>query len=161
VIAVVGIGANLGDRHATIVTAIAKLRAIPRVERVDVSPLYETEPVGGPPQPPYLNAAAKIELPYVIAPAPFVAVLLAIEKSLGRTRDVRFGPRTIDLDLLWTDQPPSDDPTAIVPHPRLHERAFAMAPLVDLVPEARDPHGVRYADILERVGRDGIRRMDA
>ncbi len=160
-IAVVGLGANLGDRHATIVAAVTRLRAIPRVARLEVSPLYETEPVGGPEQPPFLNAAARLELPYVIAPAPFVAVLLAIEASLGRTRAVRFGPRTIDLDLLWTDQRPSDDPAATVPHPRLHERAFALAPLVDLVPDARDPHGVRYAEILERLGLAGIRRLDA
>ena len=160
-IAVVGVGANLGDRHATLVAAVARLRAIPRVSRLEVSPLYETDPVGGPPQPPFLNGAVRLELPYVIAPAPFVAVLLAIEQSLGRTREVRFGPRTIDLDLLWTDQRPSDDPVATVPHPRLHERAFALAPLVDLVPDARDPAGVRYAEILERLGRSGIRRIDA
>lgn len=161
-IAVVGLGANLGDRHATLVAAVAKLRAIPAVERVIVSPLYETEPVGGPEgQPAYLNAAARLELPYVIAPVPFVSLLLAIEKALGRVRGARFGPRVIDLDLLWTDQGPSYETAAMVPHPRLHERPFALAPLVDLVPDARDADGVRYAEILARLDRGGIRRLDA
>lgn len=160
-IAVVGLGANLGDRHATLVAAVAKLRAIPYVERVTVSPVYETEPVGGPAgQPPYLNAAARLELPYVIPPVPFVSLLLAIEQSFGRVRDVRHGPRTIDLDLLWTDQGPSWETAAMVPHPRLHERPFALAPLVDVAPEARDPDGVRYADLLPRLDRSGIRRLD-
>ena len=159
-IAVVGIGSNLGDRQATILAAVAKLRAIPRVARVERSPIYETEPVGGPPQPPFLNAAALVELPYVIAPAPFVAMLLAIETALGRVRTVRFGPRTLDLDLLFSDEPPSHDPAATVPHPRLHERPFALAPLLDLLPGARDPRGVPYAEILARLDRSGIRRLD-
>jgi 2-amino-4-hydroxy-6-hydroxymethyldihydropteridine diphosphokinase len=160
-IAVVGLGANLGDRHATLVAAVAKLRAIPYVASVTVSAVYETDPVGGPAgQPPYLNAAARLELPYVIPPLPFVSLLLEIERSFGRVRDVRHGPRTIDLDLLWTDQGPSWETAAMVPHPRLHERAFALAPLVEVAPEAKDPDGVPYVEILAKLDRSGIRRLD-
>lgn len=159
---VIGVGANLGDRLATIDAAVQRLAKLPGVTSVHRSALFETDPVGGPPQPPFLNGAVLVELTSPVAPTTIVEWLLAIERDLGRVRGaVRNAPRTIDLDLLWTDGPPSDDPTAIVPHPRLHERPFALAPLVDVAPDARDPAGVLYAVHLEALDRSGIRRFDA
>lgn len=159
---VIGVGANLGDRLATIAAAVQRLSQLPGVTSVHRSALFETEPVGGPPQPPFLNGAVLVELVSPVAPATIVEWLLAIERDLGRVRGpVRNAPRTLDLDLLWTDGPPSDEPSAIVPHPRLHERPFALAPLVDVAPDARDPAGVLYAVHLQGLDRSGIRRFDA
>jgi 2-amino-4-hydroxy-6-hydroxymethyldihydropteridine diphosphokinase len=158
--AVIGVGANLGDRLGTIAAAAARLAELPGVTGVHRSPLYETTPVGGPPQPQFLNGAFLVELVSPVAPTAIVEWLLAIEQDLGRVRGPeRNAPRTLDLDLLWTDGPPSDEPSAIVPHPRLHERPFALAPLVDIVPDARDPAGVPYAVHLAGLDRSGIRRF--
>lgn len=160
--AVIGIGANLGDRLGSLDAAVEQVRRLPGVTSVHRSTLFETEPVGGPPQPPFLNGALLVEWASPVAPTAVVAWLLAIERDLGRVRGLeRNGPRTIDLDLLWTDGPTSDEPSAIVPHPRLHQRPFALAPLVDVAPDARDPQGVPYAAHLEALDRSGIRRFDA
>jgi 2-amino-4-hydroxy-6-hydroxymethyldihydropteridine diphosphokinase len=132
---VVGLGANLGDRLGTLRAAVRDLRLVARVAAT--SHVYETAPVG-PPQPHYLNAAVLLD--WAGPPADLLAALLAIEKGLGRTRGgERFGPRTIDLDVLWIDGVVVDVPGLTVPHPRLHERAFALAPMLELVPDARDP----------------------
>ncbi len=160
--AVIGVGANLGDRLAALEGAAERITRLPGVTSVHRSKLYETEPVGGPPQPPFLNGALLLELSSPVAPTQVVEWLLSIERDLGRQRGPeRNGPRTIDLDLLWTDGPPSQDSSAIVPHPRLHERPFALAPLLDVVPDARDLAGVPYAEHLERLDRSGVRRLDA
>ena len=100
------------------------------------SRVYETKPVGGPPQGDFLNAAVLVSW----EEGDLLEALQAIERDLGRERDVRWGPRTIDLDILWAeDRIISDPPRLVVPHPRLHERAFALAPLLDVVPDAVDP----------------------
>jgi 2-amino-4-hydroxy-6-hydroxymethyldihydropteridine diphosphokinase len=99
--------------------------------------------MGGPPQPEYLNAA--VLLAFDGAPLELLDALLAIEARLGRVRAERWGPRTIDLDLLWIDGVAVEDARLEVPHPRLRERAFALVPLLEVAPEARDPRtGVRY-----------------
>jgi 2-amino-4-hydroxy-6-hydroxymethyldihydropteridine diphosphokinase len=157
---VIGVGANLGDRFATIDRAIAQLIALPEVVAHRVSRWFETEPVGGPPQGPFLNGAVLLELSRDIAASEIVRRLLEIERGLGRVRAERNGPRLIDLDLLWSDGPPSDDPSAVVPHPRLHERPFALAPLVDVLPDARDRAGIPYAEHLSRLDRSGIRPVE-
>jgi 2-amino-4-hydroxy-6-hydroxymethyldihydropteridine diphosphokinase len=139
--AVVGFGANLGDRLATMRSA---LLAVGRVARVDAtSHVYATAPVG-PPQPDYLNAAALVE--WGGPPEALLAELLTIEASLGRVRDAeRFGPRTIDLDVLWIEWISMRSPRLVVPHPRLRERAFALVPLLEVAPDAADPvTGERY-----------------
>ena len=160
--AVIGVGANLGDRLSAMETAADRIAKLPGVTSVHRSTRYETAPVGGPPQPPFLNGALLVELASPVAPTELVAWLLEIERDLGRERGPeRNGPRTIDLDLLWTDGPPSDESSAIVPHPRLHERPFALVPLLDLVPDARDSAGVPYAEHLQRLDRAGVRRFDA
>lgn len=133
--AVVGIGANLGDRLATMRDALRELSRIARVQRV--SRVYETEPIGGPPQPAFLNAAALVE--YEGEPLELLDALLAIEGRFGRVRRERCGPRTLDLDLLWIEGLEVNAPRLVVPHPRLHERAFAVVPLLEAAPGARDP----------------------
>jgi 2-amino-4-hydroxy-6-hydroxymethyldihydropteridine diphosphokinase len=140
--AVVGLGANLGDRLATMRSAMADLAHIAVVGTT--SRVYATTPVGGPPQPEFLNAAAVVR--YEGAPLDLLDALLAIEARLGRQRVERWGARTIDLDLLWIDGLAIDTARLVVPHPRLHERAFALVPLLEIEPGARDPRtGAAYA----------------
>jgi 2-amino-4-hydroxy-6-hydroxymethyldihydropteridine diphosphokinase len=136
---VVGFGANLGDRLGTMRAALRELSR--EAEVVATSRVYESPPFGGMPQPPYLNAAALLREPASLPDAAFVLLdaLLAIEARLGRVRRERWGPRTLDLDILWIDGVRVDAPRLVVPHPYLRERAFALAPLLDLVPDARDP----------------------
>jgi 2-amino-4-hydroxy-6-hydroxymethyldihydropteridine diphosphokinase len=123
--AFVGLGANLGDREATIRQAAALLGA------ARLSPIFETEPWGDPDQPKYLNAAAELETE--LGPRELLERLLEIERRLGRVRDGRrYGPRTIDLDLLLYGDVVVDEPGLTVPHPRLAERLFALEPLFAL-----------------------------
>ncbi len=131
--AYVGLGANLGDRAEAIRAAIEQLRREPGVSVVAVSSVRETEPVGLLEQPRFLNAAVAIDT--TLSPRVLLDRLLAIERRLGRTRGgPRFGPRTIDLDLLLYGEEQVDEPGLQVPHPRLHERLFALEPLLELDP---------------------------
>ena len=136
---VVAFGSNLGDRRATIDAAIAAIAADPDHHLVARSPLYESPPAGGPAQGDYLNGAVLI-----VTALPARTILdrtLAIEARLGRTRPdaVRWGPRTIDLDVLWIEGETCAEPGLEIPHPRLFERPFALRPLLDVAPDARDP----------------------
>lgn len=143
---VLGLGANLGDRAATIRAAAGALRADPELGASAESARYETPPAGGPPQPDYLNAAILL---VTALPAPeILARALAVERALGRVRPdpVRWGPRTIDIDVLWIEGEIHSAPDLEVPHPRLRERPFAVQPLLDVAPDARDPRsGEPYA----------------
>ena len=139
--AYVGVGANLGDREATIRAALAALPGL-----VAVSELRETDPVGLVDQPPFLNGAVALETE--LAPRELLDELLAIERGLGRERRERWGPRTIDLDLLLFGDETIDEPGLTVPHPRLHERRFALEPLLDLDPELAIPGRGRVIDVL-------------
>lgn len=133
--AVVGFGANLGDRLGTMRAALRALAAVARVEAT--SHVYATAPIG-PPQPEYFNAAVLVT--WAGSPEALLDALLAIEASLGRVRgQERFGPRTIDLDVLWIEGMAVGGAKLTVPHPRLEERAFALAPMLEVAPEARDP----------------------
>jgi 2-amino-4-hydroxy-6-hydroxymethyldihydropteridine diphosphokinase len=144
---VVGVGANLGDRLATMRAAVARIDAIDGVRVLARSRLYETVPVGVVEQPAFMNGAVLVEC--TLSPLALLDALLAIERELGRTRSqdtMRWGPRTIDLDVLWIDGVALDDPHLVVPHPRMHERAFALVPLLDVAPGATDPTtGEAYA----------------
>ena len=139
--AYVGLGANLGDRRAMLRAALEQLGAEPDIEVVAVSSLRETEPVGFAGQPRFVNAAAAIETD--LPARGLLERLLAIERRLGRTREgPRFGPRTIDLDVLLYGDEEIDEPGLEVPHPRLHERLFALEPLAELDPALVVPgHG--------------------
>jgi 2-amino-4-hydroxy-6-hydroxymethyldihydropteridine diphosphokinase len=146
--AYVGLGGNLGDREATLRRAVDLLAAEPCIDVVAVSSLRETEPVGYVDQPRFLNGAVAVETE--LRPRDLLARLLEIERRLGRTRDdgPRFGPRTIDLDLLLYGDEELDEPDLVVPHPRLAERRFALEPLHELDRELALPDGRRIADLL-------------
>jgi len=139
--AYVGLGANLGDREATIRAALAELPGL-----VAVSELRETDPVGVVDQPAFLNGAAALETE--LSARELLDALLALERELGRARRERWGPRTIDLDLLLYGEERIDEPGLTVPHPRLHERRFALEPLADLDPELVVPGRGRVGDLL-------------
>ena len=131
--AYVGLGANLGDRADTLARALVLLEKQPCIELVAVSSFRETEPVGYLDQPRFLNAAAAVETS--LEPHELLAALLEIERELGRTREgPRYGPRTVDLDLLLVEGVTLHEPGLTLPHPRLHERAFVLEPLVELDP---------------------------
>ncbi|HEU4942712.1 MAG TPA: 2-amino-4-hydroxy-6-hydroxymethyldihydropteridine diphosphokinase [Gaiellaceae bacterium] len=129
----IGLGANLGDREATIRTALRRLRDHEEIEVQRVSRLRETDPVGYEDQPQFLNGVARLQTS--LEPRELLTVLLDLERDLGRTRHgPRFGPRTIDLDILLYDDRVVDEPGLRVPHPRIAERAFVLEPLAELDP---------------------------
>ena len=131
--AYVGLGANLGDRRRTLQRALDRLAEQPDIEVVRVSAFRETDPVGFRDQPWFLNAAAALETR--LAPRDLLARFLAIERELGRSRQgPKFGPRTIDLDLLLYGDEIIDEPGLRVPHPRLADRRFVLEPLAELDP---------------------------
>jgi 2-amino-4-hydroxy-6-hydroxymethyldihydropteridine diphosphokinase len=145
--AYIGLGANLGDREAMLRSALEQLGAEPGIDVMAVSKLRETDPVGITDQPRFLNAAAAVETD--LTARELLDRLLGIERRLGRTREApRFGPRTIDLDLLLYGDEQIDDPGLEVPHPRLHERLFALEPLADLDPDLVVPGRGPLADIV-------------
>lgn len=127
--AFLGLGSNLEDRLAHLRAAVAALDDV-----VAVSPVYETDPVGGPDaQGPYLNLV--VELDTAIDPWGLLEVCRLLEAAAGRLREVRWGPRTLDVDVLWVDGEIVDDPELQVPHPRMWNRRFVLAPLADLAPD--------------------------
>jgi 2-amino-4-hydroxy-6-hydroxymethyldihydropteridine diphosphokinase len=130
--AFIGLGSNLGDRRALLRAAVEGLEAAGDV--VGVSPLYETEPVGGPEgQGPYLNVV--VELSTGDTPRQLLERCRALEAAAGRVRRVHWGPRTLDADVLWVQGCEVDEPDLTVPHPRLWERRFVVQPLADLAPD--------------------------
>jgi len=152
---VLALGSNLGDRLANLQGAVDALCAAPGLDDVAVSPVYETEPVG-PPQPDYLNAVlvARTSLP----PRAVLALGRAAEAALGRVRGERWGPRTVDVDVIVYGSEISDNPDLTLPHPRAHERAFVLAPWHDVDPGAVIPGQGRVADLLAALPAGGLRR---
>jgi 2-amino-4-hydroxy-6-hydroxymethyldihydropteridine diphosphokinase len=142
--AYLALGSNLGDRLATLQRAVDLLDARSGIDVVRSSRVYETEPVG-PPQPPYLNAV--VEVRTELEPRQLLKECLAIEDELGRVRAERWGPRTIDIDVLTFDAREVSEPDLVVPHPRMHERAFVLIPLSDLTAEPSLPDGRRLQDV--------------
>ena len=132
---VVGLGANLGDRLTTLQAATEALGRIAPLTLV--SSVYESDPVGGPPQPDFLNAAVLLTWDRDLLL--LLDALQSIENTLGRVRRERWGPRVIDLDILWAEGAILEGPRLTVPHPRLTERAFALVPLLEVCPECVDP----------------------
>ena len=149
--AYIGLGANLGPREATLRRALDLLAAEPGVEVVAVSTFRETEPVGVIDQPRLVNAAAAAET--TLRPRELLDALLRVEAELGRVRDgtTRWGPRTVDLDLLLYAEEIVDEPGIDVPHPRLHERRFALEPLAELDPDLVVPGRGRVSALLARL----------
>jgi 2-amino-4-hydroxy-6-hydroxymethyldihydropteridine diphosphokinase len=127
--ALLGLGSNLGDRRVLLREAVSSLTGV-----VGVSSLYETDPVGGPGgQGEYLNLV--VELDTDLSPRDLLGVCHRLESAANRVRGDRWGPRTLDVDILWHESGPVDEPDLVVPHPRMHERRFVMAPLADLAPD--------------------------
>jgi 2-amino-4-hydroxy-6-hydroxymethyldihydropteridine diphosphokinase len=155
-VAYVGLGANIGDPRAQLEDALLALAALPGVELLAVSSTYESDPVGPvEDQPPFLNAVS--ELSTALGPAALLASLHRVEDALGRTRTIRFGPRTCDLDLLLYGDLVSDDPALLLPHPRLAERRFVLDPLAELAPMLSLPDGRRIRDLQRAVGDQTVR----
>jgi 2-amino-4-hydroxy-6-hydroxymethyldihydropteridine diphosphokinase len=137
VCAFVALGSNLGDREARLDAAIAALRTTPGIAALEVSRLYESEPVGPPGQGPYLNAVARFESD--LEPRALLERLLVIEAAAGRRRSAtRNEARVLDLDLLLHGETRLAEPDLVVPHPRLHERAFVLEPLAELIRGGRE-----------------------
>lgn len=138
--ALVAIGSNLGDRSAHIERSLAALSAMPQIDLAKVSTIVETDPVGPAGQGPYLNAAAELHTPIESA-RDLLDLLLGIEHWLGRNRanEQRWGPRTIDLDLLVFGEVQIESEGLTVPHPRLHEREFVLVPLAEIAPDREIP----------------------
>jgi 2-amino-4-hydroxy-6-hydroxymethyldihydropteridine diphosphokinase len=130
-LAYLGLGSNLGDRLAFLQLAVEGLAARAGTV-VAVSAVYETEPVGGPPQPDYLNAA--IALDTTLSARELLGVAKALEAEAGREPGERWAPRTLDIDVLMVGDERVDEPDLVVPHPRIHQRAFVLAPLADVAP---------------------------
>ena len=162
---VLSVGSNLGDRLGTLQGCVQAIGELPETDVLAVSPVYETAPVGGPAQPDYLNAVLVIETG--LAPRDLLAATQRIEADFGRVRvegSERFGPRTLDIDIISFAGEVSDDPVLTLPHPRAHERAFVLAPWHDLDPEASLPGRGAVAALLAGAlltgsGRDSVRRQ--
>ena len=145
--AYVGLGSNLGEREATLWKALEGLGATEGIQVLAVSSFRETDPVGVVDQPRFVNAAVALETS--LRPRELLERLLDVERSLGRDRAVeeRWGPRTLDLDLLLYGGESIDEPGLEVPHPRLAERAFVLEPLLELDPDLRLPDGRPLRDL--------------
>ena len=135
--AYLGFGSNLGDREKRILTAMELLDRAEGVSVVSRSTLYETDPVGETDQPPFLNAAAGVETE--LSPRELLKLIREIEKTIGRTPTYRWGPREIDIDILLFDDCVVDEEGLTIPHPRMHQRAFVLVPLLEIAPEALHP----------------------
>lgn len=153
------LGANLGDRAAALQSAVARLAGAPGVRAMGVSPVYETDPVGGPAgQPAYLNAVLVVET--ALPAAALLALAAEAESAAGRVREQRWGPRTLDVDVLAVGAETSADPVLTLPHPRAHQRAFVLVPWADVDPAFVVPGRGRVGDLAAAVDRSGVRRRD-
>lgn len=154
--AVLSLGANLGDRLAALQTAVSALAA--RMSVVAVSPVYATAPVGVTDQPEFLNAVLLVDTD--LSPVDLLSYAHRVENAGGRVRRERWGPRTLDIDLVAYGDVVSADPAVTLPHPRAHERAFVLRPWLDVDPSATLPGHGAVADLLASAEGDVVRRDD-
>jgi 2-amino-4-hydroxy-6-hydroxymethyldihydropteridine diphosphokinase len=157
--AVISLGSNLGDRMYHLQGAIAALGDTPEVWVTGISPVYETEPVGAPEgSEPFLNAVVTLDT--TLSARTLLERALAVEAAYGRERTVPNAPRTLDVDLIVVGDRHVDSEDLKLPHPRAAERAFVLAPWLDLESDAEIPGAGAVADLLDKVGRDGVTRRD-
>jgi 2-amino-4-hydroxy-6-hydroxymethyldihydropteridine diphosphokinase len=143
--AFLGLGSNLGGRLANLEQAVSSLGREGEVRVVRSSRVYETDPVGGPEQPDFLNAVIEVETS--LDPHELLSRCLSVEREMGRARVERWGPRVIDIDVLTYDDVEVDEPGLTIPHPRMHERGFVLVPLLELVADPVLPGGRRVKDL--------------
>lgn len=155
---VLALGSNVGDRLANLQGGVDHLGAAPGLRLTAVSAIFQTRPVGGPAQPDYLNAVL-----LAVSDLPARSILdhcQAAEAALGRVRKERWGPRTLDVDLIACDDEVSADPVLTLPHPRAHERPFVLAPWLDVDPAAQLVGFGSVADLLAKADMTGVTRLD-
>ncbi len=157
VVAALGLGANLGDPRAALAGAVDAIARLEGVRTLRVSSAFRTDPVGGPQQPRFVNGAVAVATE--LEPEVLLDALQAIEAAAGRVRDVRFGPRTLDIDLLLYGTQEIRTRRLEVPHPRLLQRRFALEPLVEVLPDATLPDGRPLAPLLAALPAAGVERV--
>ena len=155
--ALLGLGSNLGDRLATLRAAVSGLAETAGVALTGCSSVHASPPMGPVEQGEFLNAAVAVETE--LAPRALLAACLAVETALGRERRVRWGPRTLDIDILWMEGVCLAEPGLSIPHPGLAERAFVLRPLAELAPELRLPDGRTAAAAVEELADDACVRI--
>ena len=156
--AAIGMGSNLGESLDNLKNAIQTLDEIPGINLITYSNWYRTKPIGGPPQPDYINGCAllKVEL----TAHKLLEILLETEQKFKRVRLEHWGPRTLDLDLILYDDLILDTPNLQIPHPRMRERAFVLVPLAEIAPDWIDPvSGKAIAKLLEEVECSGVSKL--
>ena len=154
-----GLGSNLGDRLEYLQAAVDTLTETPDIVPVAVSPVYETEPIGGPEgQPAFLNAVLLLDT--MLSARVLVERAFAVEDAYGRSREQRWGPRTLDVDVLAVGSETIDEPGLIVPHPLIAERGFVLQPWADVDPEFEIPGLGRVKDLADRVDHAGVVKTD-
>lgn len=149
----VGIGSNVGDRVGFARRAVEELKQWPGISVVKVSSIYETAPIGGPPQRSFVNLVVKLETE--LGARALLEATQSIEVKLGREpSDIHWGPRVVDLDILSFGDDKVSEPDLEIPHPRMKQRRFVLIPLLEIEPDASDPWGARYADLLDEAEGD-------
>jgi 2-amino-4-hydroxy-6-hydroxymethyldihydropteridine diphosphokinase len=154
---VLALGSNLGDRPRNLRAGVSHLAAAPGIRATRVSAIFETTPVGGPPQPDYLNAVLLADSE--LSARSILDRCQAAERALRRVREERWGPRTLDVDLIACGDEVSSDPELTLPHPRAHVRAFVLAPWLDVDPAAHLVGFGSVADLLARADMAGVTRL--
>ncbi len=153
------LGSNLGDRPATLEEALTRLQASGEVRVVKRSSLYETAPIGKEDQPRFLNQVAEIDT--ALPPEALLDLIQGVEAGLGRTREVRWGPRTIDIDILLYGDKTIQTRRLTVPHPEMTRRRFVLEPLLEIAPQATMPDGRAVRDLARAVGDQDVRKAGA
>ncbi|MEI6404690.1 MAG: 2-amino-4-hydroxy-6-hydroxymethyldihydropteridine diphosphokinase [Actinomycetes bacterium] len=153
----IGLGSNLGDRLGHLQFAVAQLRAHAQLSVNAVSPVYETDPVGGPEQNEFFNAVVIAESD--LSPDELLTIVQDIENARDRKREIHWGPRTLDVDLLAIGDTVIDTPTLVIPHPRIQERGFVLLPWAQVDPECDIPHLGIVRELALRVSDAGIERI--
>ena len=157
--AAIALGSNLEEPRAQVERAFDEIAALPQTKLIACSALYRTAPVGYVDQPAFVNACALVET--ALAPRALLEALLAIERGHGRVREIPNGPRTLDLDIVLYGSTTLHEPGLAIPHPRAHERAFVLAPLIDAWPDAVIPGQGPAAECLARIAGQAVERITA